>query len=170
MPGPPHLSPAQQRQIEAEELALAQAAATLEAEQQRLLAAEHYRQEVRAALTPRPVWRRWLWLLPFVAALVGAAALLWFRPAPVADDSWGGIRSSDLMERCRAQVSAQTYGHEPDLRFPSPQEAAGQLSSDADGKRWDGWAARPDGSHLDFSCSYAAGSGDVTVQLIQENP
>ncbi len=165
------LGEAQRRQIEAEELALAQAQAALQAEQERLLAAQHYRQELREVLKPRPAWWRWRWLLPALPLLL-AGGFSVLRPAPPAwtDDSWGGIRSSDLLERCRDEVSARTYGHEPDLHFPDAQEAATQITRSADGKRWDGWAARPDGSHLDFSCSYAAADGSVSAELIQEAP
>ncbi len=170
-PRPTQLSDAQRRQIEAEELARAEALAAEQAEALRLREAGSYRQEVREALTPRPRWWRWaalggLALVPVLALL----AALWPRPAPVTDNTWGGISDSSLMERCRAAVSGQTYGQESDLRFPAPRETAGQLTASADGKRWDGWAARPDGSHLDFSCSYAAASGEITAQLIQENP
>lgn len=160
------LSADQQRQIEAEELALAQARAARTAEAQRLLAAQAYRQEVREALKPRPAWWRWRGLLGLLPMLVLGAASLWPRPPALTDSAWGGISDSALMERCRAEVSAQTYAQEPDLRFPTPREAAGQLTANADGKRWDGWAARPDGSHLDFSCSYAAADGEVTAQLM----
>lgn len=159
------LSAAELRQIEAEELALAQVREAKTAEAQRLLAAQAYRQEVREALKPRPMWWRWRGLLGLVPLLVLGAAYLWPKPAALTDNAWGGISDSALMERCRAEVSAQT-AQEPDLRFPAPREAAGQLTANADGKRWDGWAARPDGSHLDFSCSYAAADGEVTAQLM----
>lgn len=174
MPAPPEsgkLSRAQRRQIEAEELARAEMLAAQQAEALRLREAESYRRAVRAALRPRPRWQRWA-VAP-VLALVPLLALvtaLWPRPVPLTDNVWGGISDSRLMERCRAAVSGQTYGQESDLRFPAPREAADQLTASPDGKRWDGWAARPDGSHLEFSCSYAASSGDVTLQLIQENP
>lgn len=168
MPNPAQLSEAQRRQIEAEELALAQAAAEQAAFQNRRRAAQLYRQEVREALRPRQWWWPVRWLLPFLPLIAGVAVYFGRpQPQPVTDNTWGGISDSGLMERCRAEVSAQMYGHEPDLRFPTPQEAASQFSANADGKRWDGWAERPDGSHLDFACNFAAADGSVQAEVIR---
>ena len=92
------------------------------------------------------------------------------KSAPVTDNTWGGISDSGLMERCRGEISAQTYAREPDLRFPTPQQAANQFSASPDGKRWDGWAERPDGTRLDFSCNFTAATGNVNAELIQKEP
>lgn len=171
MPTPAQLDEAQRRRIEAEELAQAQAEQARQAEMRTLLAAQQYRQEVRQALRPRPAWWPLRWLLPGLLVLAAAVSYLAVpRPSPVADNTWGGISDSGLMERCRGEVSRQTYGREADLRFPAPQEAQSQFSADADGKRWDGWAQRPDGSRLEFSCSFTAATGTVNAELIQENP
>ncbi|WP_135229457.1 hypothetical protein [Deinococcus fonticola] len=165
------LSEAQRRRIEAEELAHAQAQQEQLARQQREQAALAYRQEVRAALKPRPAWWPWRWLLPTLPLLAGVLYLLVVpQPPPVTDNTWGGISDSRLMERCRGEVSQQTYAREPDLRFPTPREAQGQFTPSPDGKRWDGWAARPDGTHLDFSCTYTAATDTVNAEPLQEEP
>lgn len=171
MPTPAQLSEAERRQIEAEELALARATQQFGAEQQRLQAANAYRQEVRAALKPRPWWWVLRWLLPVLPLAAGLTYYFAIPHAPpVLDNTWGGISDSQLMERCRGEISSQTYEREPDLRFPTPQEAATQFSANADGKRWDGWAARPDGSRLAFACNFTTATGTVNAELIEENP
>lgn len=175
MPPPAQLSEQERRQIEAEELKLAQATQQKRALEQREQAALNYRQEVRAALhselRPRPRWWPLRWLLPVLPLLAGVAYYFSTpKPVPVTDNTWGGISDSDLMERCRGEISRQTYAREPDLRFPAPQEAQGQFSASPDGKRWDGWAARPDGTKLEFACSYTAADHSVTAEPIQEEP
>lgn len=171
MPSPAQLNEMERRRIETEELAHAQARQEQLAQQQREQAALSYRQEVRTALQPRPKWWPWRWAFPALPLL---AALSYYfavpKPAPVADNTWGGISDSALMERCRGEISAQTYAREPDLRFPSPQQAANQFSASPDGKRWDGWAERPDGTRLDFSCNFTAATNTVNAELIQEEP
>ena len=171
MPSPAQLSETERRQIEAEELAHAQEKQAQEARFLREQAALTYRQEVREALQPRPAWWPWRWTLPVLPLLAGLAYYLAIpKSAPVTDNTWGGISDSELMERCRGEISAQTYAREPDLRFPTPQQAANQFSASPDGKRWDGWAERPDGTRLDFSCNFTAVTGNVNAELIQEEP
>ncbi|GAA5513529.1 hypothetical protein Dcar01_02268 [Deinococcus carri] len=165
------LSDEEMRRIEEEELAAARA---LEAQQERArhqLALHAYRQEVRAVLRPqRAAWRSGLWLLPLLAA---ALATLLLRPAPaVNDDTSGGIATSTLVDRCRTEVAAGLAGRSGspvDLRFPSLREAAGQMSANADGKRWDGWVALPGAARTDFSCLFTAADGSVQAELLQED-
>lgn len=158
------LSDGERRRIEAEELAAARALQEREERARHQLALHAYRQEIRAGLRPRAWWGPLRWLPPFVPVLL---ALLFLRPAPAApDDTSGGIANSALMDRCRAEVSARLG--QAGLRFPNAREAAGQFSANADGKRWDGWVALPDGTRTDFSCSFTAADGSVEAELIQE--
>ena len=171
MPSPAQLSETERRRIETEELARARTEQEQLAEYQREQAALTYRQEVREALQTRPAWWPWRWALPVLPLLAGLASYFAIpKPAPVADNTWGGISDSQLMERCRGEISAQTYAREPDLRFPTPQQAVNQFSASPDGKRWDGWAQRPDGTRLDFSCNFTAAMNSVNAELIQEEP
>ncbi|MFC4639246.1 hypothetical protein [Deinococcus hohokamensis] len=154
------------RRIEAEELAALDAARTRTASARRRLAEAAYRQEVRAALRPRPFWwpARWaLVLLP--AALLGVWATL--RPAalPDADDPAGGIGTAALLTRCEQEVAAHLEPTVP--RFPSRQDAARQVSASADGKRWDGWA-EAGAEHWDFSCTFSPAEGTLHAQLFPE--
>lgn len=158
------LTDEEMRRIEAEELAALEAARARNTSAVRRLAAHAYRQEVRAALRPRPFWwpARWaLALLPLVVLGVWAA----LRPAPAADDAAGGIGTAELLERCGQEIAAQLQ--RPDVGFPSRQEAASQVSASADGKRWDGWAEAA-GQRVDFSCAFSPAEGTLHVQLIPE--
>ena len=161
----------ERRQIEIEELARAQAEQERRTQAQREQAALKYRQEIRRALQPRPGWWPLHWFFPVLPLLAGVA-YYFVTPElpPVTDNTWGGIGDSALMERCRGEISRQTYPQEPDLRFPSPQEAQGQVSARPDGKRWDGWAARPDGTRLEFACSFTSADDSVKAELIQDEP
>lgn len=158
------LSDEEMRRIEAEELAAAGARQERGDRARHGLALHAYRQEVRAALRPRPWWWPLRWLLPALPVVVAAFLL---RPAPAApDDASGGITTSALTERCRAEVGSRLA--RGDLGFPGPREAAGQVSANADGKRWDGWVEVPGDARTDFSCQFTAADGSVEAELIQE--
>ena len=160
------LSDDEKRQILLEESALVRAeqGARQQAAHQRAL--ERYRTEVRAAQRARP-WR-WRWVLG--GALLWTAAALVFlitRPLPVADDLSGGIASSALMQRCERELLAQLG--QLAAQFPEAQEAARQITSNADGKRWDGWVISSSNfpGRADFSCEYSPPTDSVQAQLIQ---
>lgn len=160
------LSDEEMRRIEAEELAAARALQERRERARRHLALHAYRREVRATLRPQrsPWWLPVRWVLPFLPVI---AAVLFLRPAPaVKDDTAGGISTSALMARCRTEVGAQLG--QADLRFPRAREAVGQVSANADGKRWDGWVMRPGDTRTEFSCSFTPADGSVQVELIQE--
>ncbi|WP_019586435.1 hypothetical protein [Deinococcus apachensis] len=158
------LSDEERRRIETEELAAARARQDREKRARHQLALHAYRQEIRAGLRPQAWWWPLRWLLPLVPILV---AVLLLRPASaVPDDTSGGIANSALMERCKAEVGARLG--QAGLRFPNAREAAGQFSSNMDGKRWDSWVALPGGTRTDFSCSFTAADGSVEAELIQE--
>lgn len=155
------------RRIEAEELALARAREVARQRARTRLSAYAYRREVRAALRPRPGWWPVRWALPFVP--LALVVVLWAQPdpAPLTDDALGGIRTSDLLERCQAGFRA---GPSEELRFPSPREAAAQVSSSADGKRWEGFYTQPDGTRREFTCSYTAADGSLRAEALGEEP
>ena len=162
------LSKEERQQIQQEELAVAKAVQTRRREQQRLSARNAYRREVRSALNPggRVVFAG-LCTLALLGA-VGAALLSGRLEAP--DDTSGGIATSTLMDRCEADLRAQAG--QAELRFPSRQEAASQVSAspDADGKRWDGSFIRPaqGGASVqtDFSCIYTVATDQTTTEVI----
>ncbi|EYB68656.1 hypothetical protein DEIPH_ctg018orf0051 [Deinococcus phoenicis] len=162
------LSDEEMRRIEEEELAAARALQVQQERARHQLALHAYRQEVRSVLQPpkAPWWRPGLWLLPVLVVLAGVILL---RPSPAgSDDASGGITASALMDRCQAEVGAQLGL--PELRFPSPREAAGQMSANADGKRWDGWVTAQDRTRTDFSCRFTAADSSVQVELLEETP
>ena len=127
-------------QIEAEESAKLAALRERQSEATRQKALMNYRESVKTALgtTPR---RSRLVLPPILSSAVGTVAILVMlalpRASPVPDDSSGGTSTSALIERCVSAVR----GRIGDLAwtFPTPIESASQISSNADGKRWDGW-------------------------------
>lgn len=155
------------RRIEAEELAALKAVQEREAEAERTLAAQQYRQEIRAALRPRPFWWPVRWVLPFIP-VIGLVLFFTLRPAPpaVQDNTWGGISDSKLMEWCEAEVTARLPMQT--LHFPSLADAAGQFTASPDGKRWDGWTQSVSGKR-DFSCTFTAAEGSLQVELMQED-
>ncbi|WP_161881703.1 hypothetical protein [Deinococcus alpinitundrae] len=159
------LSDDEKRQILLEEAALKRAEQGARQQAAHHQARERYRAEVRAAQRARP-WR-WGWVLG--GGLLWTAAALIFlimRPVPVADDLSGGIASSALMQRCEHELLSQLG--QLAAQFPDAQEAGGQITSNADGKRWDGWVVS--GSNFsgraDFSCEYSPPTDTVQVQLI----
>ncbi|THF70695.1 hypothetical protein E7T06_06030 [Deinococcus sp. Arct2-2] len=166
------LSNEERQRIEAEEVAAAEALAHSTSQVRHQEAVQAYRQEVRAQLRPRPA--PWWWSLRWALAAVPvvAATLLLFPnllPSDRAtDDTAGGIANSALMNRCQAEVSGQLLQIQSDLAFPSWQEASGQFSANADGKRWDGWVRQGD-TRTDFSCSFTLADQSVIAQLIQAN-
>jgi hypothetical protein len=172
------LSNEERQRIEAEEVAAAEALAHSASHLRHQEAVQAYRQEVRAQLRPRPApwWWSLRWALPAVPVV--AATFLLFpnlvsNKAPT-DDTAGGIANSALMNRCQAEVSGQLWQSENtaplpgELTFPSWQEASGQFSANADGKRWDGWV-RQGSARTDFSCSFTLADQSVVAQLIQAN-
>lgn len=172
MSNPVRLSEEEMRRIEAEELAALKAVQEREAQAQRRMAAHAYREEVRAALRPRPLWWPLRWLLPFLP-VIAVALWLALRPAPltVQDNTWGGISDSALMNRCETAVTARLQLQPDGLAFPNLQDSAGQFTASPDGKRWDGWAVRPQNTAktIDFSCTYTAADQSLQVELIQED-
>ncbi|PNY80821.1 hypothetical protein [Deinococcus koreensis] len=163
------LSQDERRRIEAEELAAVQARQAEEQLAQQRLAAHAYRQEVRAALRPRPFWWPVRWALPFVP-VAALAVVLAGRAAPppaALDDATGGITSAELVSRCREAVSAALPWPEADLSFPTLREAAGGISANADGKRWDAQVGRPDGTQTDFTCTFTAADGSAHVDILE---
>lgn len=134
------LSDDDKAQIEAEESAKLAALRERQSEATRQKALMNYRESVRTALGTTP--RRSRLVLPLIlSSAVGTVAILVMltlpRASPVPDDSSGGISTSALIERCVSAVR----GRIGDLAwtFPTPTESASQISSNADGKRWDGW-------------------------------
>ncbi|MFB9993391.1 hypothetical protein ACFFLM_15590 [Deinococcus oregonensis] len=172
------LSNEDRQRIEAEEVAAAQALAHSTARVRHQKAVQAYREEVRAQLQSRPTpwWWSVRWALPAVP-IIAATFLLYpnlvTNEAPT-DDTAGGIANSALMNRCQAEVSGQLSllpdAAQPagELSFPNWQEASGQFSANADGKRWDGWV-RQGGTRTDFSCSFTLADQSVLAQLIQTN-
>lgn len=163
------LSDEERRRIETEELAAAGAAQAGVDRARRRLAALSYRREVRAALRPRPFWWpvRWALLLGPVALGVLWAAQFQAQPA-LADDAAGGVRNADLTSRCQAEVERQLLAAPGTLRFPPLREAGEQMTANADGKRWDGWAEASGRVRTDFSCTYTAADGSVLAELLGE--
>ncbi|MGY2893104.1 hypothetical protein [Deinococcus sp. UYEF24] len=160
------LSEEERQQIQQEELAVAKGVQTRRREQQRLSARNAYRREVRGALNPggRVVFAG-LCTLALLGA-VGTALLSGHPEAP--DDTSGGIATSSLMDRCEADLRAQTG--QAELRFPSRREAASQVSASPDGKRWDGSFAQPSQGgasvQTDFSCIYTVATDQTTTEVI----
>lgn len=160
------LSDDEKRQILVEEAALEQSEREVRQRSAHQRARESYRAEVRAAQRARP-WR-WSWVLG--GALLWAATTLAFlatRPPPTPDDLSGGIASSALIERCERELLSQLG--QLAAQFPDAQEAARQITSSADGKRWDGWVVSSSNfsGRADFSCEYSPPTGSIQAQLIQ---
>ena len=171
------LSDDDKAKIKAEETAKIAVLREKEAEAARVKALEQYRESVKTALTsptspPRSSRPRW-WLLAALALLAVAAigAILALpRASPAPDDSSGGISTSLLIERCVSAVRDKIG----DLAwtFPSPEESSTQVSSNADGKRWDGWVMprvqmEGEDQKVQFSCQYTPATDAVTTEIIK---
>jgi hypothetical protein len=164
------LSDEDKRRIETEERAKLERAQELEAEEARLNALESYRTAVKHALvhSPRPSSRVW-WFVGAAVLVAGIAAYVLLPSAsnPGFDDFSGGIATRDLIERCTQDVLARLgSGYD----FPTPEERRTQITSDADGKRWDGWAAPNIGDaneRTQFSCQYTSATRDLRTEIIQ---
>ena len=131
------LSDDDKAQIEAEESAELAALRERQSEATRQIALMNYRESVKTALGTTP--RRSRLVLPLVlSSAVGAVAILVMLALPRASPVRGRI--GDLA-----------------WTFPTPIESASQISSNADGKRWDGWV-RPrvqqgeEDAKTQFSC------------------
>jgi hypothetical protein len=152
----------ERRQIEVEEIAAARAELARTQDLKRQLASAAYRREVRSLLRPG---RRLLLAGGCTLALVGGLLLaLWPRTPEVPDDTSGGIATSELMTRCEAQVRGQFP--QDQLDFPPQRDAADQITSSPDGKRWDGAFRRPDRSGSEFSCVYTIATDQISTQTI----
>lgn len=160
------LSQEEKRQILAEESALADAE---QAERERAVhqqAQVAYRAEVRAAQRAKPT--RWGWLLAALVVWAGAAAVFLISRQPAApDDLSGGIASSALIDRCKHELLNQLG--QLAAQFPADAEAAGQISANTDGKRWDGWVESSSNfsGRAEFSCQYNPPTNTVDAQLIR---
>ena len=168
------LSDEDKAKIEAEEHAKIAVLREKEAELARVKALEQYRESVKTALTPPPRRPRPRWWLVASLALLGVATigaiLALPRASPVPDDSSGGISTSLLIERCVSAVRDKIG----DLAwtFPSPEESSSQVSSNADGKRWDGWVMprvqmEGEDQKTQFSCQYTPATNAVTTEIIK---
>ncbi|GAA4007253.1 hypothetical protein GCM10022631_18800 [Deinococcus rubellus] len=160
------LSSDEKQQILAEERALEQAEQEARQCSAHVRARETYRAEVRAAQRARP-WR-WRWVLGGGLLWTAAAlAFLVMRQPPMPDDLSGGIASSALIERCERALLSQLG--QLAAQFPDTQEAARQITSSTDGKRWDGWVVSSSNfsGRADFSCAYSPPTDSIQAQLIQ---
>lgn len=171
------LSDDDKAQIEAEENAKMAAIREKELEAAHVNALEQYRQSVKIALISpqrrsRPRW--WLiavlTLLTLLSLAVIGAMLALPRASPAPDDSSGGISTSGLIERCVSAVRDKIG----DLAwiFPSSSETSSQISSNADGKRWDGWVMprvqlEGEDGKTQFSCQYTPATDSVTTEIIK---
>ncbi len=173
------LSDDDKAQIDAEESAKLAVLREREAEAARRKALEDYRESVKTALGTAPSRSRRSSRSRFVLPLISLSAvgtvaafviLAQPRASPVPDDSSGGISTSLLIERCVSAVR-QSIG---DLAwtFPTPVESISQISSSADGKRWDGWVMprvqlEGEGEKTQFSCQYTPATDSVTTEIIK---
>ncbi len=167
------LSDDDKAQIEAEETAKLAVLREQQAEMARRKALEEYRESVKTSLTTAPHRSRFVIPLVLLSVVGTVAALLILtqpRASPVPDDSSGGISSSLLIERCVNAVR----GRIGDLAwtFPTPVESASQISSSADGKRWDGWATPrvqqgEEDAKTQFSCQYTPATDSITTEIIK---
>ncbi|WP_293913604.1 hypothetical protein [Deinococcus sp.] len=160
------LNDEERREILVQEAERARAEAWERGEAAQLLARETFRAQVRAAY--RPHSPRWRWWLAGVLAWAAAAALfLYFRPAPLPEDTAGGISSVVFVQRCEGELLAQLG--QLAAEFPGAQEAERQITASSDGKRWDGWVvSRPDfEGRAEFSCVYSPPTDSLEVQLIR---
>ena len=168
------LSDDDKAKIEAEEGAKIAALREKEVELARTKALEQYRESVKIALTSAPQRTRPRWWLLAALALLGVAAigaiLALPRASPAPDDSSGGISTSLLIERCVSAVRDKIG----DLAwtFPTPEESSSQVSSNADGKRWDGWVMprvqlEGENQRTQFSCQYTPATNAVTTEIIK---
>ena len=170
------LSDDDKAQIDAEESAKLAVLREQQAEMTRRKALDEYRESVKTALgTAPPRSSRSRFVLPLILlSAFGAVAVLGFlafpRASPVTEDSSGGISTSALIERCVSAVRDRIG----DLAwtFPTPEESASQISSNADGKRWDGWVVprvqlEGEDQKTQFSCQYTPATNSVTTEIIK---
>jgi hypothetical protein len=164
------LSDEDKHRIEAEERAKLEAARALEAEEMRLKALEQYRSEVKTALNRPRKPSRLLLLAGFILlssiAVVGSLVLLQPRASPGFDDFSGGIATTALVQRCQEDVQSRIGS----ATFPASDEITTQISSDADGKRWDGWVVPTGGNsddRVEFSCQFSRVTGSLRSEIIQ---
>lgn len=167
------LSDDDKARIEAEESAKLAALREKELQSARVKALEQYRASVKTALgvSPRRSSRALLVvtaLLLAIGTVIGVLALP--RASPVPDDSSGGISTSRLIERCVSAVRDKIG----DLAwsFPPSTETSTQISSSADGKRWDGWVLprvqlEGEEQKTQFSCQYTPATDSITTEIIR---
>lgn len=159
--------------IRTEEEAKAAQRAALEAEAEKTRLAREYRQQIAAELAGRRSRRnRALGWIGGIVALAGIGTGVFIlrgsSPNPVSDDGFGGIRTSDLIERCKNDVRGKLGDGQAE--FPTDAEARDQISASSDGKRWDGWAIcplLPGRPRVDFSCSYTPLSDTTSLEIIK---
>ena len=158
--------------IRAEEETKAAQRAALENEAEKTRLEREYRGRIAAELKGRRVRRnRFVWFGGFAlvgAAIAGAILLRSHSPNPTPDDGFGGIRTSDLIERCKSNVRGRLGDGQAE--FPGDAESRDQISASSDGKRWDGWAICPNlpgRPRVEFSCSYTPLSDTTEVEIIK---
>lgn len=102
------------------------------------------------------------------AVIAGVLVLRSHSPSLEPDDGFGGIRTSDLIERCKADVRGKLGDGQAE--FPTDAEARDQISASSDGKRWDGWAICPNlqgRPRVEFSCQYTPLSDSTATEIIK---
>jgi multidrug efflux pump subunit AcrA (membrane-fusion protein) len=159
--------------IRAEEEAKAASRAALEAEAEKGRLEREYRQRIATELKGRRSRRNrvlaWVGGLTVIGAVAAGALLLRSQNSnPLPDDGFGGIRTSDLIERCKADVRGKLGDGQAE--FPTDTEAQSQISASSDGKRWDGWAICPNlpgRPRAEFSCQYTPLSDTTAVEIIK---
>ncbi len=166
------LSEEEKNRIRAEEEAEARALLERDLQVQKIRALESYRadvrSEVRADLQPRARNNWWFLLLIPVLGLTVFALLPRSSPSGIAEDTSGGIANSSLVERCQSEV--RNYLNDENAKFPDVEEISSQISSSADGKRWDGWVICPAQETVqkaEFSCQYTPATDQVKVEIIK---
>ncbi len=157
------LSEDEKHAIRAQEEAVARRAIARAWQRRRRRARAAYRARVRSELRLRGS-AFWLILTALlVAGFLAARPLLGAHAIP--DDTSGGIANSLLALRCRQELRAQRQ--DTDLSFPTPGEAAAQMTASPDGKRWDGWAQGA-GGRTEFSCGYTPATDQINLKIITQ--
>ncbi len=159
--------------IRAEEEAKAASRAALEDQAEKVRLEREYRQRIAFELKGKRSRRNrilvWIGALGLLGAVVaGALVLRSQRPSLEPDDGFGGIRTSDLIERCKSDVRGKLGDGQAE--FPTDAEARDQISASSDGKRWDGWAICPNlpgQPRAEFSCQYTPLSDTTATEIIK---
>ncbi len=159
--------------IRAEEEAKAASRAALEDQAEKARLEREYRQRIAFELKGKRSRQTrllvWFGGLAVIGAVVAGAVVLRSQNSSLEpDDGFGGIRTSDLIERCKADVRGKLGDGQAE--FPSDAEARAQISASSDGKRWDGWAICPNlpgRPRAEFSCQYTPLSDTTATEIIK---